>query len=384
MPDYGTLSVELHKRFGGKIATSLKVPLENKMDMSLAYTPGVAQPCLEIKAHPEQALELTWRRNLVAVITDGSAVLGLGNIGGEAGMPVMEGKCALFKKFANVDAVPICLKTQDIEEIIMIVKNLEPSFGGINLEDIAAPKCFEIERRLKAEMNIPVFHDDQHGTAVVALAALWNALKVVGKNITEVKIVISGAGAAAIAVSKLMLAAGAKNLILNDKHGALVPGREDMNPAKEEIAAATNPGKFSGSLKQSLQGTDVFIGLSAPRLIDASDVQAMNHRPIIISMANPTPEIMPEEAKAGGAAVIATGRSDYPNQVNNVLVFPGIFRGIFDAGGKEINERILLKAAEGLASLIPDPVAEKILPDVFDPRVCETVADAVRKSAIAA
>ncbi len=381
MPNYASDSVDLHRTHGGKIFTGLKVPLENMHDMSLAYTPGVAQPCLEIKERPEAALELSWRKNLVAVVTDGSAVLGLGNIGGAAGMPVMEGKCALFKKFANVDAVPICLKTQDPDEIVNIVVNLEPSFGGINLEDIAAPKCFEIEAKLKEKMGIPIFHDDQHGTAVVVLAALMNALTVVKKDIADIKIILSGAGAAGVAVSKLLIAAGATNIVLCDSRGALVPGRENMNGSKEEIANMTNPEKLSGSIKEVIAGADVFIGLSAPGLLNADDVRTMNEAPVILAMSNPTPEIMPDEAKAGGAAVIATGRSDFPNQVNNVLVFPGIFRGIFDAGTKEINEQILLVAAKGLASLVPQPVPEKILPDVFDPGVCDAVADAVRKSA---
>ncbi len=381
MTDYASLSVQLHREHGGKIATGLKVPLENMHDLALAYTPGVAQPCLEIKEHPEAALELSWRKNLVAVVTDGSAVLGLGNIGGAAGMPVMEGKCALFKKFADVDAVPICLSTQDPDEIVNIVTNLEPSFGGINLEDIAAPKCFEIEARLKEKMNIPIFHDDQHGTAVVTLAALTNALTIVGKNISEIKIVFSGAGAAGIAVSKLLLAAGAKNIVLCDSQGAIVTGRPGMNSSKVEIAELTNPNNESGSLKEVIAGADVFIGLSAPGLLDASDIQKMQPHAIVFAMANPTPEIMPDQAKAGGAAVIATGRSDFPNQVNNVLVFPGIFRGIFDAGAKEINETILLEAAKGLASLVPEPNAQKILPDVFAPGVSDAVADAVRKSA---
>lgn len=378
MPNFGQESVDLHLQNGGKIATSLKVPLDTTRDLSLAYTPGVAQPCLEIKARPELSFQLTWRKNLVAVVTDGSAVLGLGNIGAEAAMPVMEGKCALFKKFADIDAVPICLKTQDTEEIIATVKNLEPSFGGINLEDIAAPKCFEIESRLKAEMEIPVFHDDQHGSAVVALAALINALKVVGKQLSEAKIAVSGAGAAAIAVSKLMLAAGVKNLIMCDSQGAIYRGREGMNSAKMKMAELTNPENFTGSLKEAVKGRDVFVGLSAPNVINADDVRGMANKPVIIAMANPTPEIMPEDAQAGGAAVIATGRSDYPNQANNVLVFPGIFRGIFDKGGKVIDEKILLKAADGLASLVSNPTPEKILPGVFEAGVAEAIADAVR------
>lgn len=378
MPDYAALSNEIHEKNGGKIELALKVPLETKDDLSIAYTPGVAQPCLEIQKDPKKALTLSWRKNLVAVITDGSAVLGLGNIGGEAGMPVMEGKCALFKRFANVDAVPICLDTQDTEEIIATIKNITPSFGGINLEDIAAPRCFEIERRLKKELDIPVFHDDQHGTAVVTLAALYNALKIVGKKIDEVKIVFSGAGAAGIAVAKLISKAGGKNIILCDSKGALCSDREDMNSEKESALIFTNPENISGSLNDVLSGADVFIGVSAPNLLTAGDIQNMTRDPIVFAMSNPTPEIMPEEAEKGGAAVIATGRSDFPNQVNNVLVFPGIFRGCFDARSNEINQEMLLKAAQGLAELVENPNSEKILPGVFDEGVSEAVAKAVR------
>lgn len=381
MPDYGQESVDLHRRFGGKLKSALRVPIENAYDLSLAYTPGVAQPCLEIKADPRQAFALTWRKNLVAVVTDGSAVLGLGNIGAAAAMPVMEGKCALFKKFADIDAVPICISTQDPEELIQIIKNLEPSFGGINLEDILAPKCFLIEERLKQEMNIPVFHDDQHGTAVVTLAALKNALKVVGKSLEEAKIVFSGAGAAGIAITRLLLAAGAKNIILCDSVGSIVPGRGQLNPAKAEIAELINPARESGVLKEVLAGADVFIGVSAPRLLQSEDIRTMNAKAIVFALANPQPEILPQEALEGGAAVVASGRSDFLNQVNNVLVFPGIFRGIFDAGAKEITQAMLLAAADRLAGLIPEPVAEKILPGVFEPGIADAIASAIREEA---
>jgi malate dehydrogenase (oxaloacetate-decarboxylating) len=314
----------------------------------------------------------------VAVITDGSAVLGLGNIGAEAAMPVMEGKCALFKRFANVNAVPICIATQETEEIISIIKNLEPSFGGINLEDIAAPKCFEIEKRLKQELDIPVFHDDQHGTAVVTLAALINALKLVNKNIAEGKIVFSGAGAAGIAVANLLLAAGTKNIIICDSKGAIGSSRKNLNLSKEEIRERTNPHDENGTLKEVIKNADVFIGVSASDLLDSSDIKQMNTNPIVFAMANPVPEIMPKEAKKGGAAIVATGRSDFPNQVNNVLVFPGIFRGIFDAGKTEITQKMLLSAAHALSDLVESPTAEKILPGVFDEGVSEVVAKAVK------
>lgn len=378
MSDYAQLSLQMHEQTGGKIGTKLTVPLENTHDLSVAYTPGVAEPCQQIAKNESKGRTLTWRKNLVAVITDGSAVLGLGNIGGAAGMPVMEGKCALFKKFANVNAVPICLKTQDTEEIISIVKNLEPSFGGINLEDIAAPKCFEIEKRLKEEMNIPVFHDDQHGTAVVTLAALLNALILVNKNIAQVKIVFSGAGAAGIAVAKLLLAAGAKNIIVCDSKGALSSKRDDLNVCKEEIRKMTNPNDESRSLKDVIKNADVFIGVSGPGLLETSDIKKMNTEAIVFAMANPTPEIMPDEAKKGGAAIVATGRSDFPNQVNNVLVFPGIFRGVFDVGKKEITQKMLLSAAHALAGLVKSPTTEKILPGVFDEGVSKAVAEGIK------
>jgi malate dehydrogenase (oxaloacetate-decarboxylating) len=377
MSDYGKLSVELHEKHGGKIETGLKVPLKTKLDMSLAYTPGVAQPCLEIEKNPALGRTLSWRKNLVAVVSDGSAVLGLGNIGGAASMPVMEGKCALFKAFGDVDGVPICLQTQDTEEIINIVKNLEPSFGGINLEDIAAPKCFEIEARLKEEMGIPVFHDDQHGTAVVTLAALYNALKLVNKKIDQISVVFAGAGAAGIAVAKLLMTAGVQDIVLCDSKGAISNSRSDLNTSKQEICEMTNPHNKSGSLQEVLQGSDVFIGLSAPNLLQAEDIANMNEQPIVFAMSNPTPEIMPDEASKGGAAVIATGRSDFPNQANNVLVFPGIFRGAFDSGAKEFTETMLMAAARGLADLVTNPTPEKILPGVFDKGVSEAVAKAV-------
>lgn len=381
MPDYAQRSVEMHKKHGGKIAISLKVPLRNNDDLSLAYTPGVAQPCLEIAKDEEKGKTLTWRKNLVAVVSDGSAVLGLGNIGATAAMPVMEGKCALFKKFAHVDAVPICLKTQDTEEIINIVKNLEPSFGGINLEDISAPRCFEIEKRLKKELGIPVFHDDQHGTAVVTLAALINALRLVEKKIEEVKIVFSGAGAAGIAISKLLIAAGAKNIILCDSKGAISKHRTDLNESKKNILAKTNSNNESGSLKEVLKNADVFVGVSAPKLLTSKDIETMKSNAIVMAMANPVAEIMPEEAKKGGARIVATGRSDFPNQVNNVLAFPGIFRGIFDMGATEITQKMLIAAATALAKHVENPTDEKILPGVFDAGVAEAVAEAIKKSA---
>jgi malate dehydrogenase (oxaloacetate-decarboxylating) len=380
MKDYNQLSIEMHKLFGGKIEMMSKVPLKNVQDLSLAYTPGVAAPCLEIEKDSDQGKVLTWRKNLVAVITDGSAVLGLKNIGGEAAMPVMEGKCALFKRFAGVDAVPICLRTQDTEEIINIVKNLEPSFGGINLEDIAAPRCFEIESRLKNELTIPVFHDDQHGTAVVTLAALVNALKIVQKQIDSIKIVFSGAGAAGIAIAKLLLSAGAKNIIICDSQGALSKKRDDLNFPKQEILSLTNPNNESGSLQQIIQGADVFIGVSAPNLLSRKEIKTMRKGAIIFAMANPVPEIMPDEALKGGAAIVATGRSDFPNQINNVLVFPGIFRGVFDSGKAKITNSMLLVAAYALAKHISHPTKEKILPNVFDLGVSDVIASALQVS----
>ncbi len=382
--DYRKESLRLHEEWKGKIEVVCTVPLENREDLSLAYTPGVAQPCLEIRDHPERSFDLTRRHNLCAVITDGSAVLGLGDIGPEAGMPVMEGKCALFKAFGDVDAFPLCIKTKDVEEFVRTVYLLSGSFGGINLEDIAAPRCFEIERKLKELCDIPVFHDDQHGTAVVVLAGLSNALKVVGKKKEEVKIVTVGAGAAGISIVKLLLKAGFRNITMCDKQGALYPGCPGMNWAQTEMAELTNPEKTGGTLAQKLVGADVFIGTSAPGLVTREMVATMNRDAIVFACANPTPEIMPEEAKAGGAKVVCSGRSDYPNQINNVLVFPGIFRGAFDVRAHAITEEMKLAAAEALAALItPEELRpDYIIPNPLDKRVAPTVAKAVAEAAL--
>lgn len=345
--DYAKKSLELHRQWKGKIEVKATVPVATREDLSLAYTPGVAQPCLEIQKDIEQSYELTRRHNLCAVITDGSAVLGLGDIGPEAGMPVMEGKCVLFKSFGDVDAFPLCVKTKDVDEFVNAVYLISGSFGGINLEDISAPRCFEIERKLKEKCDIPIFHDDQHGTAVITLAGLHNALKIVGKKMEEIKVVVSGAGAAAISITKLLLTAGAKNVILCDRKGAIYAGRgENMNWIKEEMAQITNPNGEKGALSDVLVGADVFIGVSAPGMLNTEMVKTMNRDAIIFACANPTPEIFPEDAKAGGAKVIATGRSDFPNQINNVLAFPGIFRGTFDVRAKDINEEMKLAAAK--------------------------------------
>lgn len=381
--DYAKESLRLHGQWKGKIEVVATVPANDKQSLSLAYTPGVAQPCLEIQKDPEQSYHLTRRHNLCAVITDGSAVLGLGNIGPEAGMPVMEGKCVLFKTFAGVDAFPLCVKTQDVDEFVQTVYNISGSFGGINLEDIAAPRCFEIERKLKQMCDIPVFHDDQHGTAIIALAGLTNALKVVGKKKEEVKIVFSGAGSAAISISKLLLSAGYKNITLCDKFGPLYDGNEQMNWAQKEIAKVTNLEKRTGTLADLLVGADVFIGVSAPNLVTTEMVKSMNRDAIVFACANPTPEIFPEDAIAGGAKVVSTGRSDYPNQINNVLAFPGVFRGAFDVRASDINEEMKLAAAEALAGLISDEELNEnyIIPQPFDPRVGPTVAKAVAEAA---
>ena len=381
--DYAKESLRLHKEWGGKIEVTCTVPCKTKDDLSLAYTPGVAQPCLEIQKDIDKSYELTRCHNLCAVITDGSAVLGLGDIGPEAGMPVMEGKCALFKAFADVDAFPICVKTKDVDEFVNAVYLISGSFGGINLEDIAAPRCFEIERKLKEKCDIPIFHDDQHGTAVITLAGLTNALKVVGKKKEDVKIVTSGAGAAAIAIVKLLLSAGFKNVIMCDRKGAIYAGREGLNWIKEEMAQVTNLDKKAGSLADMLVGADVFIGVSAPGMVTKEMVATMNRDAIIFACANPTPEIFPDEAKAGGAKVISTGRSDYPNQINNVLAFPGIFRGAFDVRASDINEEMKMAAANALASLITDEELNEdyIIPAAFDPRVGPAVAKAVAEAA---
>ena len=387
--DYRAESLRLHEEWKGKIEVVCTVPLEDREDLSLAYTPGVAQPCLEIREHPERSFDLTRRHNLCAVITDGSAVLGLGDIGPEAGMPVMEGKCALFKAFGDVDAFPLCIKTKDVEEFVRTVYLLSGSFGGINLEDIAAPRCFEIERKLKELCEIPVFHDDQHGTAVVVLAGLTNALKVVGKKKEDVKIVTVGAGAAGISIVKLLLKAGFSNITMCDKQGALYRGCPGMNWAQTEMAELTNPEKTGGTLAEKLVGADVFIGTSAPGIVTREMVASMNKDAIVFACANPTPEIFPDDAKAGGARVISTGRSDFPNQINNVLAFPGIFRGTFDVRASDINEEMKMAAAMALANLISDEELseEYIIPKAFDPRVgpavAKAVADAARATGVA-
>lgn len=382
--DYAKESLKLHEGWKGKIEVISTVPVETKDDLSLAYTPGVAQPCLEIQKDIEKSYELTRRWNMCAVVTDGSAVLGLGDIGPEAGMPVMEGKCVLFKSFADVDAFPICIKSKDVDEIVNTVYMISGSFGGINLEDISAPRCFEIERKLKEKCDIPIFHDDQHGTAVITLAGLTNALKVVGKKKEEVKIVTSGAGAAAISITKLLLSAGFKNIVMTDRRGAIYKGRkEGMSWIKEEMAEVTNLNGEKGSLADVIKGADVFIGVSAPGLVTKEMVKSMNRDAIIFACANPTPEIFPEDAKEAGAAVIATGRSDFPNQINNVLAFPGIFRGTFDAHASDINEEMKMAAAGALAGLISDDElsADYIIPKAFDPKVGPAVAKAVAEAA---
>ena len=386
--DYAKESLRLHGEWKGKIEMVTRVPVKTKDDLSLAYTPGVAQPCLEIQKDPTKSYELTRRWNMAAVITDGSAVLGLGDIGPEAGMPVMEGKCVLFKAFVDVDAFPICVKTKDVDEFVETVYNISGSFGGINLEDIAAPRCFEIERKLKEKCDIPIFHDDQHGTAVITLAGLTNALKVVGKKKEDVRIVTSGAGAAAIAITKLLLSAGFKDITMCDRKGAIYKGREGLNWIKAEMAEVTNLDHKAGSLADMLVGADVFIGVSAPNTVTTEMVKTMNKDAIIFACANPTPEIFPDAAKAGGAKVISTGRSDYPNQINNVLAFPGIFRGAFDVRASDINEEMKVAAAEALAALVGDQLSEDyIIPAAFDPRVgsavAKAVAEAARKSGVA-
>ena len=387
--DYAKESLKRHAQWQGKIEVVCKVPVETKEDLSLAYTPGVAQPCLEIQKDPSRSYDLTRRHNLCAVITDGSAVLGLGDIGPEAGMPVMEGKCALFKAFADVDAFPLCVKTKDVDEFVRTVYNISGSFGGINLEDIAAPRCFEIEAKLKELCDIPVFHDDQHGTAVIVLAGLLNALKVVGKNKEEVKIVTVGAGAAGISIVKLLLAVGFKNITMCGRRGALYDGMPGMNWAQAEMAKVTNPDQTPGTLAEKLVGADVFIGTSGPGVATKEMIAGMNENAIVFACANPTPEIFPEDAKAGGALIVSTGRSDFPNQINNVLAFPGIFRGAFDVRASQINEEMKLAAAYAIASMIPEEELgpENIIPKAFDrrvgPAVAKAVAEAARKTGVA-
>ena len=381
--DYAKESLRLHGEWKGKIEVVATVPVETKEDLSLAYTPGVAQPCLEIQKDVDKSYELTRRHNICAVVTDGTAVLGLGDIGPEAGMPVMEGKCVLFKAFGDVDAFPLCVKSKDVDEIVNTIYLISGSFAGVNLEDISAPRCFEIERKLKEKCDIPIFHDDQHGTAIVTLAGLLNALKVVGKKKEDVKIVTSGAGAAAISIVKLLLSAGFQNVIMTDRSGAIYAGREGLNWIKEEMAQVTNLDKQTGKLADVIRGADVFIGVSAPGTLTTQMVQTMAKDAIVFACANPTPEIFPEDAKAGGAAVISTGRSDYPNQVNNVLAFPGIFRGAFDVRASEINEEMKMAAAMAIANLIADEElnADYIIPAAFDKRVGPAVAAAVAEAA---
>ena len=380
--DYAKESLRLHYEWKGKLEMTPRAAVDSKEALSLAYTPGVAQPCLEIQKDINKSYELTRRWNTVAVVTDGTAVLGLGDIGPEAGMPVMEGKCVLFKAFGGVDAIPLCVRSKDVDDIVNTVALLAGSFGGVNLEDIAAPRCFEIERKLKERCDIPIFHDDQHGTAVITLAGLTNALKVVGKQLEDVKIVVNGAGAAAISITKLLLSAGAKNITLCDRKGAIYAGRDGLNWIKEEMAQITNPAKQSGSLADVLAGADVFIGVSAPGSVTTDMVKTMNKDAIVFACANPTPEIFPDDAKAGGAAVISTGRSDYPNQINNVLAFPGIFRGALDARASDINDAMKIAAAHALADLVGDDLsADYIIPAAFDPRVADAVAAAVKQAA---
>ena len=381
--DYAKESLKLHYELKGKLEITPRAKVDSKEALSLAYTPGVAEPCLAIQKDVEKSYELTRRWNTVAVVTDGTAVLGLGDIGPEAGMPVMEGKCVLFKAFGDVDAIPLCVRTKDVEEIVKTVSLLAGSFGGVNLEDISAPRCFEIEKRLKEICDIPIFHDDQHGTAVVTLAGLINALKLTGKKIEEVKIVTSGAGAAGIAIIKLLLSMGAKNVIMTDREGAIYKGRDNLNPIKMEMAEITNLSMEKGSLSDVIKNADVFIGVSAPGTLSKEMVKSMAENPIIFACANPIPEIFPEDAKEAGAAVVSTGRSDFPNQINNVLCFPGIFRGALDVRAMDINDEMKVAAAYAIAELVSDQElnAEYILPAAFDERVKDTVAKAVAEAA---
>lgn len=389
MVNYAEESLKFHYQLKGKLEVASRTPVSNKHELSLAYTPGVAQPCLEIQKDIDKSYELTRRWNTVAVVTDGTAVLGLGDIGPEAGMPVMEGKCVLFKEFGGVDAIPLCIRSKDPDEIVKVVELLAGSFGGINLEDISAPRCFEIERRLKEKCDIPIFHDDQHGTAVVTLAGLINALKVVGKDMDSISVVTSGAGAAGTAIIKLLLASGLKNVVMCDRKGAIYEGREGLNAGKQEMARISNRMTKKGTLAEVIKGADVFIGVSAPGTLTIDMVKTMSKDPIIFACANPTPEIFPDDAKAGGAKVVASGRSDFPNQVNNVLAFPGIFRGALDVRASDINDEMKIAAAYALASLVgADELGpNKILPEAFDPRVKDTiaaaVAEAARKSGVA-
>lgn len=381
--DKKEFALSQHKKWHGKIEVISRAPVTNRDELSVAYTPGVAEPCIEISKNTDLSYEYTRRSNLVAVITDGTAVLGLGDIGPEAGMPVMEGKCALFKTFADVDAFPICVRSKDVDEIVNCVKLIAGSFGGINLEDISAPRCIEIERRLKEECDIPVFHDDQHGTAVVVLASVLNALKVVNKDITQIKAVVNGAGSAGMAITRLLVSRGLKNVIMCDKFGALYRGNDEMNPEQEKLAEITNPDNFKGQLKEAVKDADLFIGVSAPGVLTEEMISSMAKDPIVFAMANPVPEIMPDKAKAAGVRVIGTGRSDFPNQINNVLAFPGIFRGALDVRASDINDEMKIAAAEAIASIIKDDELneEYIIPDAFDKRVAEYVSKAVAKAA---
>ena len=381
--DYAKESLRLHKEWRGKIEVVTRVPAENKEDLSLAYTPGVAQPCLEIQKDINKSYELTRRWNMCLVVTDGSAILGLGNIGPEAGMPVMEGKCALFKAFGDVDAFPLCIKSNDVDEIVNTIYLISGSFGGINLEDISAPRCFEIEKKLKEKCDIPVFHDDQHGTAIVVAAGLTNALRYVHKEFSEAKVVINGAGSAGISICRLLLELGIGDVVLVDRNGILAPGEEWMNPAQKEMAEITNKERLHGDLKTARKGRDIFVGVSAPNIVTSEMVSTMADDAIVFAMANPTPEIMPDEAKKGGAKVVATGRSDFPNQINNVLVFPGVFRGAFDVRASDINEEMKIAASKAIAALISDEElsADNIIPKAFDKRVGPAVAKAVAEAA---
>lgn len=381
--DYASRSLELHERLNGKIEVISRAKVETREDLSLAYTPGVAQPCLEIQKDIEKSYTLTRRSNLVAVVTDGTAVLGLGDIGPEAAMPVMEGKAVLFKEFADVDAVPLCIRSKNVDEIVNTITLLAGSFGGINLEDIAAPRCFEIERKLKENCDIPIFHDDQHGTAVVTLAALLNALKLTGKKLDEIKVVTSGAGAAGIAIIRLLIAVGLKNVVMCDREGVIYKGRSNLNQEKAEIAEITNVDLFKGNLADALKDADVFIGVSAPNCLTEDMIKSMNDNPILFPMANPVPEIMPDLAIKAGAAIVGTGRSDFPNQINNVLAFPGIFRGALDVRAKDINDEMKIAAAKAIADYIPADklTAEYIIPSALDKGVATAVADAVAKAA---
>ncbi len=379
--DYSKRSVEAHKKYGGKVAIASKMPLDSIDDLSLAYTPGVAQPCLEIAEDVSKAYDYTWKQNTVAVVSDGSAVLGLGNIGPEASLPVMEGKAVLFKKFANIDAVPVVLASQDTEEIIQAVKMIAPTYGGINLEDISAPRCFEIEQRLKEELNIPVMHDDQHGTAVVTLAGLINSLKLTGKSFKELKVVINGAGAAGISIINLLRYVGVETVIMCDSHGIIHRNRKDLTPIKEKMAAVTNKNNMEGELKDAIKNSDVFIGVSVPGVLTGEMIKSMNRDPIIFAMSNPIPEIMPDEAHEAGARIVATGRSDFPNQINNVLAFPGIFRGLLDARSSKITTEMYVCAANAIADQVIDLDEEHIIPSAFDEKVAPAVAKAVMELA---